>query len=188
MAVLNQNLSNYSTQDFEPIPPGEYDFEINDTDVVDTKTGKRMVKVSCRVIGPTHAGRIVFENFVLGNDIAMSRLKTLATMCGHPRPDYIQDTQELHGLRFRGNVGIRESEGYAPQNQIKSFKKIPAPPSVGTAPAAVPQIPQPAASFPSVPPAPSLPPMMPPKAMMQPPLAAPPAQPAAPKPSAPWVK
>lgn len=178
MALLNQDLSSYTNQDFDPIPPGEYDFEINDSDVVDTKTGKRMIKVSCKVLGPTHSGRIVFENFVIGQDVAMSRLKTLATVGGHPRPDFIQDTQELHGLRFRGNVGIRESEGYSPQNSIKSFKKIP-----GTSPAPMP--------FPTAQPpvAHSLPPAGAPPKMTPPPMqqslgaAA-----ASSKPSAPWIK
>lgn len=186
MAVLNQNLSSYTAQDFEPIPPGEYDFEINDTDIVDTKTGKRMIKVACKVLGPTHAGRLVFENFLIGQDVAMIRLKTLATVSGHPRPDYIQDTQELHGLRFRGNVKIREQDGYAPQNNIASFKKIPMPtggqppfpaqkPPIGYAPP-MPPINQTPAPLPKLAPPP----------VAQPPLQAPTA--ATGKPTAPWMK
>ena len=127
MAHLGQDLSSYTAQDFTPIPPGEYAFEVVDSAVVDTKKGGRMIKVSCKVLGPTHAGRIVFENFVLGQDVAMSRLKSLATFGGHKRPDFIQDTEELHGLRFLGNVGVQQQEGYNPSNHIKTFKKLPTP-------------------------------------------------------------
>jgi hypothetical protein len=193
MAVINQNLQNYTAQDYNPIPPGEYDFEIRDSDVVDTKTGKRMIKLTCRVVGPTHAGRVVFENFLLGQEVAMARLKTLATVSGHPRPDYIQDTQELHGLKFRGNVGIREQDGYAPQNHIKTFKKIDGPGAAATASA-----PQPAGFRPAAPVAPPAPvspmtqapqgfPPPPPPPPMQPSLGAPQHQQPA-RPAAPWIK
>jgi len=203
-ALLNQDLSQYSAQDFTPIPAGEYDFEINDTQVADTKTGKRMIKASCKVLGPTQIGRVVFENFLIGQEVAMIRLKTMATMAGHPRPDYIQDTQELHGLKFRANVGVKEDSGYGPQNYIKTFKKIPAPtasqgyqpgPQYPAAPPQYPQAPQggyqqpPQQAFPphSTPAQNAVPPMTPPP-VMQPPLQPPPAPGAQTKPAAPWLK
>lgn len=175
MAIINANLSNVKASgNFEPLPPGEYQVKIIDSDVITTKTGKPMLKIEMAVEDNGAAGfsahligRKIWEQFVLENEVAQSRLKGLASAAGHPHPDMIRDSEELHGLRLSLRVKIENDEQYGPRNKITTFKPAlfqsaapaPAPqiPSAGhvppmTAPAFVP--PAAASAAPSTPPMP----------------------------------
>ena len=145
MAIINANLSNVKASgNFEPLPPGEYQVKIVDSAVIATKTGKPMLKVEMTVedngaagFSATLIGRKIWEQFVLENEIAQSRLKGLASAAGHPHPDMIRDSEELHGLRLAIRVKIENDEQYGPRNKITTFK-----PALfqSTAPASAPQI------------------------------------------------
>ena len=113
MAILNANLSSYQTQEGSVIiPPGEYQVRVIDSKISTAKTGSQLLQVTFEIQGPTHRGMKLFDNFVLGHDVAMSRLKTLAHVSGHPSPDYIRETEELHGLQLIVKVKIEEDAKY----------------------------------------------------------------------------
>lgn len=134
MATLNLDLSNYEAQDdFTPIPPGTYTVEVTDSDVTYSKAGNPMASITFEVLGPSHAGRKLWDHFVLNNDVALRRLKGLAEAAGHRNPNYIRDTEELHGLRCTVKVTIEEQEGYQPRNRITSYKPLERPAAAGTA-------------------------------------------------------
>ena len=173
MAIINANLSNVKASgNFEPLPPGEYQVKIVDSAVIATKTGKPMLKVEMAVEDNGAAGfsahligRKIWEQFVLENEIAQSRLKGLASAAGHPHPDMIRDSEELHGLRLAIRVKVENDEQYGPRNKITTFKPVL---FQSTAPAPAPQIPPaghvPPMTTPTFPPpvaaaAPSNPPM-----------------------------
>jgi hypothetical protein len=127
MAYLGQSLEGYQEQDeFTPIPPGEYEVQIVDSDVTLAKSsGNKMAVFTFSVIGPTHQNRKLFDRFVIGNDVAMSRLKTMAKVAGHKNPNFIKDTEELHGGKLRVRVKIEEArDGYDAKNVIQSFKPL----------------------------------------------------------------
>lgn len=127
MAQLNANLQNYETFDDDygtPIPEGEYEVTILDSEVKVSNNNNPMASFTFEVTGPSHAGRRLWDRFVLNNDIANRRLKTLATVSGHRNPNFIADTEELHGLRCKVRVEIEKQEGYAPKNVIKSYKAL----------------------------------------------------------------
>jgi hypothetical protein len=126
MALLNANLQGVPAQDFTPIPPGPYKSVIVNSEVTQAKSGNTMLKVAFMICdGGPHNGRQVFEQFVLSSPVAMSRLKSLALCAGHPNPDYIQDSEELHGLEVIINVKLEidKTGQYEPKNKISSFKK-----------------------------------------------------------------
>jgi hypothetical protein len=213
MALLNANLQNVQAQDFTPIPPGAYKSVVINSEVTQAKSGNTMLKVTFMVAdGGPHNGRQVFEQFVLSSTVAMSRLKSLALCAGHPNPDYIQDSEELHGLEVVINVKLEidKTGQYEPKNKISSFKKpegaapiappsqafaglqAPPPPVAPPPPAQQPALP-PVYHHPAPPPA-YVPPFAPvpptPPQQFAPPPAAPvpaaPLPPAAPPAGAPW--
>jgi len=135
MAMLGANLAGIKPQEsFDPVPPGDYHVTITDSSVGETKTGKPMLKVTFTVADVPYSGRKVFDNFLLGNEIAMSRMKSMAISAQHKSPDFIQDSEELHGLKLIIKVKVTNDPGYPPQNKVTSFKKlegasVPVPPS-----------------------------------------------------------
>lgn len=142
MTVLNLNLSDYEIQEgFTPVPAGDYEVQVENSEVKTTKTNNTMLKITLTIISGAYTGRKIFENFVLSNSIAMSRLKTLASVGGHPRPDCLTDSEELHGIKCIVSVTIKTDDEYGPSNRVKSFKRIKNETSpVLSAPAPVPTI------------------------------------------------
>jgi len=123
MARLNLDLSDYDAMDdFGPVPPGDYVVTVVNSEVTHSKAGNLMAILTFEVAGPTHAGRKLWDYYVLNNDVAMRRLKSLAQAGGHPNPNFIRDTEELHGLQCIVRVTVEEQEGYSPKNKIVAFK------------------------------------------------------------------
>lgn len=166
-AQVNANLQSVKTQEgFDPLPPGWYPARIIDSEIKEGPKGS-YIRWTFEVIGFPNR---VWDQMSLGNDVSMQRLKTLATCAGHRNPNFIADTEELHGLTCMVRLKIQKDEGYDPKNQISAFKPI-----GDTAPAA------PAATVNQA---------QPPAAAAQPAVKAPPATPPAQaaKPKMPWEK
>jgi hypothetical protein len=173
MARIDANLEHYEEQtDFSPIPPGEYLVVVSDSAVRESKNGNMMAEFVFTVQTPAeYRNRRIWDRFVLGNDVAMSRLKTLAKVVGHKNPNFIRDTEELHGGVFVAKVKIDEKAGYDPKNVVTSFK------SAESFSAAQPK--------PFTQPPPQAPPSQPPQLPHQAPMMPPPAAASAPSPPSP---
>lgn len=126
MAQINANLQNYEEySDLTPVPPGEYVVRVTDSVAKEAKSsGNLMAEFTLEILGPTHAGRRLWDRFVMTNDVALRRLKTFAKAAGHKNPNYIRDTEEFHGLRVLVKVKVEEKEGYEPKNVISSYKPV----------------------------------------------------------------
>lgn len=139
MARLGADLSGSESQDFQPLPPGDYVVKIIDSEVGGSKTGEysQMVKWTLEVQGPTHAGRKLFDRMIIARAsgfapptdpskdpvrIGRAQLKTLAEKAGHPNPDFIGDTEELHGRVVTARVALSKDGEY---NEIKGYKDPP---------------------------------------------------------------
>lgn len=150
MAHLDMSLSHVQEQSvFDPLPPGDYHVRIVDTALKESSNGNVYLNVEFEVSGPDYAGRRLWDLFVLSNEVALQRLKTLAKVSGHPNPDFIRDSDEFHGLQCRVRVRTEEQEGYDPKNKISSYKPVsgmgesgPSSPGVGTQVAQKKQSPQ----------------------------------------------
>lgn len=148
MARFGFDLDNYENMesgDYSPIPEGEYQLMCEEAEEKKTKAGTgSYIKVKFRVLGPTNANRVIFQNFNIHNpsskaeEIGRKQLAGWARACGRPNA---ADTDELINLPFSAEVGIEPGSGdYGPQNTIKNFKSgnsAPAPKSA-PAPAAAP--------------------------------------------------
>ena len=129
MAQISVDLTQYETQDaFELLNPGWYSAEIVDSEIREGKKGP-YINWTFQIIGKPNR---IWTITSLGNEISMKILKTLATCCGHRNPNYIADTEELHGKRCQIKVKIKTDEDgtYEPKNEISGYK-----PMDGTKPA-----------------------------------------------------
>lgn len=158
---------------FEPLPSGDYDFEISQADVAQTQNGKTMYKVRCKVEAGPHKDRLVFHQFVISpeNPNALAMFFRQMNVLGLNRdyfsanPSDHQVAESLKGRRFRGQVTIKQWNGQD-RNEIKQFftalngslgngaaAPSPGPQPTGPSPTPAPA-PAPAPSF-SAPPAPA---------------------------------
>lgn len=134
MAQINADLSDVSGQDggarvrrcFEP---GEYLFQILESDYTKTSAGNGMVlKLVFDCMEPGRRGK-VFERLTLEHPnaetvrIARAQLKAIAIATGHPSPDFIRASEELHHKpvilklrKVRANKGYGDDEGF--ENQV----------------------------------------------------------------------
>lgn len=121
--------------DFEPIPKGKYLCKVVETEIKDTstKTGK-YIKIKFEVLKGEYKGRFVWTNINIVNpnpvavDIAQ---KELATLCRAVGKGVIQDTNELHGIPFAADIGIKPAKGdYPAGNKITGYSPLKQKPKV----------------------------------------------------------
>lgn len=195
---------------FEPLPSGDYDFEISQADVAQSQNGKTMYKVRARVESGPHENRLVFHNFVVSpeNPNALAMFFRQMNVLGLNRDFFAQNPGDHHvaealaGKRFRGQVTIKTWQGQD-RNEIKQFYTatsgalgngqhmngyVPSPIAAAPAPVAPAPAPAPAYSAPPQPapqPAPQAPAPAPAPPPMQQPVTPPVQTPAAPPVQAP---
>lgn len=137
MARFNFSASEFDdfSSDYEPIPKGEYEMMMEEAEEKETASRGLMIKAKFRVLGPTHANRVIYNNYNVVNsnpkaeEISKRQLSTLCRAVGKPNA---QDTDELLNLPFIGVVSIEPGRGeYGPQNRIDGYKS-----KSGNAPAA----------------------------------------------------
>ena len=121
MTQVNQDLSNYSEQiGFDCLPAGWYEATVIDSEIKEGPKGP-YINWTFEIIG--HPNR-VWDVMSLSSDVSLQRLKTLAKCAGHSNPNYIADTEELHGLSCMVRLKIERSEEYDDKNRITAFKPI----------------------------------------------------------------
>lgn len=146
MARLDANLS--ETQEFgsyQPVPPGEYEVEIINSDIKQTRSGENQVVFIYEIANGDYRGMQVFDRLSLFSmdprvkEMSQRKLKTIAISCGLPNPNYVADTAEFHGRHMITKLAIREYNGnqyqdvksYSPLN---SSNRTPAAPRAATPP------------------------------------------------------
>lgn len=155
MVNYNELMQNASAE-FDPLPSGPYDVEVAKSEPKLSQTGKTMFKVQFKVLTGPHAGRIIFNQFVVSpdNPNALSfffqhmRVLGLDSTFFAANPTEDQIANALVGRRCTVEVAQREWEGRT-QNDVKKIK-----PSIG--------VPVPAAPVPQAPGVPSVPQVAPP--------------------------
>lgn len=129
-----------SSNDFEPIPAGEYLLALEKSETKPTKAGSAgnpglRLAVTYVVVDGDYRGRKLFSGFNLVNDnpkaveISKGQLSSLIRACGKVTCD---DSEELHGIAFLGKVKVTPAKPpYEAGNEVVGFK-----PADGSAPAA----------------------------------------------------
>lgn len=132
MALLNLNFTqeevqNAQSDNFTPIPAGNYVAEVNRSEVKATKDGRgSYLSLSLKVLEGDFAGRLIFQNITLTNanataqTIGREQMAQLAGACGVLN---LQDSEQLHGKPIGIRVAIEtdKSGQYEPRNTVKKF-------------------------------------------------------------------
>jgi hypothetical protein len=124
--------------DYSPLPEGNYKVEIVKADVKETKDGTgNYINVQYKVVDGPCANRVFFGMVNIKNKnpeaqrIGQEQFYNLRTACGLQK---VTDTDQLIGYTIEVSLGIKKSEQYGDQNNIKKFSAIAGAPK----PAAVP--------------------------------------------------
>jgi hypothetical protein len=165
--------------DYAPIPQGDYDVKIIETEATKSSTDKPMWKITVQVTNGPHEGRKVWtqQTLTMDNPDALNvffRQMAAAGLTGEffkTKPSNERIAEALLGRSFRAKVTIREWQG-VPRNNIKQWNPIGAgggapggPPQgggmAGGPPSGPPPPPSAGATAPPPPPAPPAPPAPP---------------------------
>ncbi len=147
MGILDSNIDwdNVDANqqgDYAPVPEGTYTIEGVSFEEKQYSTGNEGIDIKFKIVGPSHAGRNVWEKFVLTGsnpNVAIGRLKAFVKGVGINVDTTPLNTQTLGAAMnkpLQANVGIEPgSNGFAAKNKIKSFLSPGAEPAQQSAPA-----------------------------------------------------
>lgn len=126
LGLAQRNVADVDTSDnFSPIPEGEYSFQIVNSEVKEGKSsGVPNLLLMLRVIEGNFKGREVRHRLNLWSanatavNISEGELGQLCEVFGMAQ--FPGDSAELHGKPFNALVKIKQDEGYEPSNEIKT--------------------------------------------------------------------
>lgn len=150
---------------FEPLPVGDYNCQITDSEIIATRTGGEMLKLTIEVIDGPYANRKIWDNLNIRNSNPTAQSiahRTLADLCAACGTGPIADSEDLHFKPFVAVLKIEPERTvgdrtYDARNGVKRYKARGGQPPMGKAPAqapqrqAVPQAARPSAAAPSRP-------------------------------------
>ena len=129
---MSGNLSGFNANDvepnsaFTPLPAGEYQAIISESDMKPTKNGLgKYLELKLQILNGQHQNRTLFDrlNLVNKNDVAVQIAKgTLSSICravGMLTPD---DSSELHNKPLTIVVKIKPDQDGNPRNEVKGYK------------------------------------------------------------------
>lgn len=108
------NATEHDTEqrgEYEELPNGDYQLEIEASDVVPTSTGTgTILKTTLVVVAPeSHKGRKLFNNYNLENANAQAQeigQRQFASLCRAIGVDSVDDSEELHFRVFSARIGL----------------------------------------------------------------------------------
>jgi len=113
------------SQPRELLPPGNYIAQIIDSEMKETKTGGKMLKLSFEITEGQHARRRVWSNLNLVNsnatavDIAQRDLSAICRAIGQLQ---LSDSDQLHYQPMQITVAIKPPQGiYEASNEVKGY-------------------------------------------------------------------
>jgi len=114
---------------FDPIPPGWYTATIKEAESKETKSGNngRYLSIRFDVVGPTHAGRVVYTNINYRNpnpkaeQIGLQQLGDIMRAIGLPN---LTDSDQLIGNTLQIKAAIDKDDAYGARNIVKGFKAV----------------------------------------------------------------
>lgn len=108
--------------DFSPIPKGTYRVKVVGVEPKETKAGNgQMLKVRLDVLGPQHAGRVVFDDILVEHTtadaqrIGRERFATLCRAAGLKNP---KNTEPLLGKEVDAFVKVETDKEYGDRNRV----------------------------------------------------------------------
>ena len=126
--LLAQAGTAATSNNYEPLPDGDYELKVVEAEAKTTSTGKLMFKITNEVQGGAHDKRRVWDQLVVtaDNPKAMNMFFMKASAMGlgqeywaqNPTPAQIE--QAFPGRSFRGTLGTRTYNGNQ-SNEIKRY-------------------------------------------------------------------
>lgn len=114
-----------STGDFSPIPRGTYRVKVAQADTQPTKAGNgEMLKVRLDVVGPQHAGRVVFDDILIVHpkeDAQRIGRERLATLCRAAALRNPENTELLVGKEVDAFIKIETDAQYGDKNKVSFY-------------------------------------------------------------------
>jgi len=115
---------------FEPMPAGDYNVQIIESEVVPTKTGGEMLKLTLEVLDGQYANRKIWDNLNIRNANATAQgiaHRTLADICAACGIGPIQDSDDLHFKPIVATLKIEPErtvgdKTYDARNGVKRYK------------------------------------------------------------------
>lgn len=171
MVNFNDLLKSADDAGFSAVPPDEYDVEVVKAEAKVSSTSQRnMIVVQLKILAGPHAGKSVFNNFVITTDNPNALGFFFRNMAAlglertyfESNPPLAQVAAALVGRKATVKVSVREWNG-SERNQVDSIKKLA---GVGGATPFIPGVvvPQQMATTPPLPPAPVMGTVAPPAA------------------------
>lgn len=110
------------------VPKGTYLVQVEKSELADTKSGGKMIKVQFNIVGENQNGRKLFEQYNIANDnpqavqIGLGQIKSLIMAAG-ANISMFKTPDQLIGLECLVNVKVYEDE-YGEKNAITTYKKL----------------------------------------------------------------
>lgn len=150
MAAIQFNAANIApSQVFSPLPAGDYNAIITESETKATKDGQgQYLQLKLQIQGGEFAGRTLFDRLNLWNNNQQAQeiaQRSLSAICHAVGILQVGDSQELHNRPLIATVKVKPASGnYDASNEIKGYKAaalgsaMPAfvPPQAQAAPAA----------------------------------------------------
>ena len=115
--------------EFGAFPEGIYEAQADTYEPVESKQGNKMLKVAFKILGPEYQNRLIFEYFVLNNQVALSRLKQWRIATGADGNDPLngESIADQMQVPFTATVKIKKSENsdFPDSNTISNFRPLP---------------------------------------------------------------
>ncbi|GAB6038136.1 hypothetical protein JCM15519_26950 [Fundidesulfovibrio butyratiphilus] len=127
MAYIGAKLEAVHPEPPTPLlPAGEYPCVVTDSLLIKSRAGRPLLKLVHEVTEGPYAGRKIFDGVLLDHEPGLARLKMLAIKSGHPNPNFVSDSEELHGLRFVARLSVETGDdGETPlRNQVRAYKAL----------------------------------------------------------------
>lgn len=126
---FNNNGIEAAESNFDPLPEGNYNVWITDSEIKPTRKGDgSILKLTLQVIEGKYENRLLFVNLNLVNPnqqavaIAKAELKAICFACGIPIPE---DSSELHDKPFTVAVKVQKRKGSDDEMENRIKKYIP---------------------------------------------------------------
>ena len=110
---------------FEPMPAGDYEMQVIESDVITTKSGGKMIKLTLEVVSGPFERRKVWENINIQNqnpDAERIGVRALADLTLAVGLVNVRNSEDLHFRPFRARLKIEPAkDGYDAKNKVSRY-------------------------------------------------------------------
>ncbi|KAB7788012.1 DUF669 domain-containing protein [Methylorubrum populi] len=111
---------------FDPMPAGDYNAQIVESEIKQTKSGGDMLRLTLEIIDGPFANRKVWDNLNIRNNNATAQQiaqRALADICSATGTGALTDSEDLHFKPLVVSLKIEPArDGYDARNAVKRYK------------------------------------------------------------------